>query len=82
MASHPREFSFVSGGSDNLKKWQTRDGISHQLACMALNQFTGRFMKNLTGHNTIVNALAVNEDGVLVSGGDNGSLHFWDYETG
>lgn len=39
-------------------------------------------MKNLSGHNTIVNSLAVNEDGVLVSGGDNGSLHFWDYETG
>lgn len=39
-------------------------------------------MKNLSGHNTIINALAVNEDGVLVSGGDNGSLHFWDYETG
>jgi pleiotropic regulator 1 len=24
----------------------------------------------------------VNEDGVVVSGADNGSLHFWDYRTG
>jgi pleiotropic regulator 1 len=39
-------------------------------------------MQNLTGHHTPINALAVNEDNVLVSGGDNGSLHFWDYETG
>jgi len=67
LSSHPTEFSFVSAAADNLKKWQTRDG---------------KFMKNLSGHNTIINATAINEDGVLVSGGDNGSLHFWDYETG
>jgi pleiotropic regulator 1 len=40
------------------------------------------FVQNLSGHNTILNALAVNDDGVLVSGGDNGSLHFWDWMTG
>jgi len=26
--------------------------------------------------------LAVNPEGVLVSGGDNGSLHLWDWRTG
>jgi len=26
--------------------------------------------------------MALNDDGVLVSGGDNGSLNFWDYKTG
>ena len=36
----------------------------------------------MSGQNTPINALAVNEDGVLVSGGDNGSINFWDYETG
>lgn len=30
----------------------------------------------------IINALAINEDGVMVSGGDNGSLWFWDYKSG
>lgn len=39
-------------------------------------------MKNFSGHNTPINALAVNEDGVAVSCGDNGSIDFWDYETG
>jgi pleiotropic regulator 1 len=67
LCAHPREYSFISGAADNLKKWQTRDG---------------KFLRNLSGHNSIVNAVAANEDGVLVSGGDNGSLHFWDYETG
>jgi pleiotropic regulator 1 len=67
LAANPKEFSFVSGAADNIKKWQTKDG---------------KFLRNLSGHDTIINALACNEDGVLVSGGDNGSLHFWDYETG
>jgi pleiotropic regulator 1 len=60
--------SFVSGGADNIKKWQCRDG---------------KFLKNMTAdHSSPLNALAVNEDGVLVSGADNGSINFWDYDTG
>uniref|UniRef100_A0A7S2V5E3 Pre-mRNA-splicing factor prp46 n=1 Tax=Fibrocapsa japonica TaxID=94617 RepID=A0A7S2V5E3_9STRA len=67
VVTHPKEFSFVSAAADNLKKWQCKDGV---------------FLKNLSGHNTIINCAAVNEDGVLVSGGDNGSLCLWDYATG
>lgn len=40
------------------------------------------FLNNMSGHNTIINSLSVNEDSVLVSGGDNGSLCMWDYATG
>ncbi|KAL7566451.1 hypothetical protein ACA910_000930 [Epithemia clementina (nom. ined.)] len=61
------EHTFLSGAADCLKKWQGKDG---------------RFLKSFTGHKAIVNAMAVNDDGVLVSGGDDGSLHFWDYQTG
>eukprot|EP00752_Nemacystus_decipiens_P014950 g13309.t1 len=64
---HPKEFSFVSAAADNMKKWQARDGV---------------FLNNMSGHNTIINSLSANEDGVLVSGGDNGSLCLWDYATG
>jgi len=39
-------------------------------------------MRNISGHNTIVNALGLNKDNVLVSGGDNGSLYCWDWKTG
>lgn len=42
----------------------------------------GRFLRNFSGHNAIVNAVALNKDGVLVSGADNGTLHFWDYKSG
>jgi pleiotropic regulator 1 len=61
------EHTFVSGAPDCLKKWQGKDG---------------RFLKSYRGHKAVVNALAVNDDGVLVSGGDDGSLQFRDYETG
>merc|ERR550537_2124935 len=30
----------------------------------------------------IVNTLATNEEDILVSGGDNGSIWFWDYASG
>lgn len=61
------EQTFCSGAPDALKKWIAKDG---------------RLVKSFTGHKAVVNAMAVNEDGVLVSGGDDGSLHFWDYGTG
>lgn len=44
--------------------------------------YTYRFLKNFSGHNSVVNCVATNEDGVLVSCGDNGSMNFWDYSTG
>ena len=61
------ENTFCSGAADCLKKWQGKDG---------------RLLKSFTGHKAIINAMAINEDGVLVSGGDDGTMHFWDYETG
>ena len=67
LAGHAREFAFVSAGADCLKKWALPE-------CALVGSFSG--------HNSIVNALALNADGVLVSGGDNGSLRFWDYATG
>lgn len=67
LKMHPKEFSFLSASQDNLKKWQAKDG---------------KFLKNFEGHNAVVNTLAINEDGVVASGGDNGSMHMWDYQTG
>jgi pleiotropic regulator 1 len=36
----------------------------------------------LQQQRSIINAMAVNEDGVLASGGDNGSLWMWDWRSG
>jgi len=54
LATHPKEFTFVSGAADNIKQWKLPEGA---------------FMQNFEGHNTIVNTLAVNADDVLFSGG-------------
>ncbi|KAH8062876.1 hypothetical protein JL720_13118 [Aureococcus anophagefferens] len=65
--SHDCTFSFASGAADNIKKWQCKDGA---------------FLRNLSGHDAIVNAVDVNDDGVLASAADDGSLRLWDYRTG
>ena len=67
VCANPRELTFLSGAADNIKKWQVRDG---------------KFIKNLSGQNSLINSISINEDGVAVTGGDNGSLHFWDVDSG
>ncbi|KAK8731762.1 hypothetical protein OTU49_007248 [Cherax quadricarinatus] len=67
LAVHPELYMFASGAPDNIKQWKCPEG---------------KFVQNLTGHNAIVNCLAMNREGVLVSGADNGTLYFWDWRTG
>ena len=67
IALHPKLYMFASASPDNLKEWKLPEG---------------KFVQNLSGHNAIVNCLAVNSDGVLVSGADNGTMYFWDWKTG
>ncbi|XP_024942033.1 pleiotropic regulator 1 isoform X2 [Cephus cinctus] len=64
---HPNLYMFASASPDNIKQWKCPEG---------------KFIQNLSGHNAIVNCLAVNADGVLVSGADNGTMHLWDWRTG
>ncbi|CAH0771272.1 unnamed protein product [Bemisia tabaci] len=64
---HPTLYMFASASPDNIKQWKCPDG---------------NFVQNLVGHNAIVNCLAVNPEGVLVSGADNGTIHCWDWRTG
>lgn len=68
LAAHPTEHTFASGGADNIKKFRLPEGV---------------FLHNmLQNQNCIINALAINEDGVMASGGDNGSLYMWDWRSG
>jgi len=39
-------------------------------------------MRKLEGHNATINTLALNLDNVLMSGGDDGTMYFWDYKSG
>ncbi|KAH9806770.1 WD40-repeat-containing domain protein [Melampsora americana] len=69
LTIHPTEYSFASGssGGNNIKKWKCPEGA---------------FVHNFSGHDAIINTVAVNEDGVMFSGADNGSMTWWDYKTG
>ncbi|GMH08301.1 hypothetical protein Nepgr_010141 [Nepenthes gracilis] len=68
LALHPKEHNFASASADNIKKF-------------ALPK--GEFLHNmLSQQKTIINSMAVNEDGVLATAGDNGSLWFWDWTSG
>ena len=67
IAIHPFEYTMASASADNIKKWKFP---------------RGEFLMNMTGQNAIINACAVNQENVLATGGDNGSLHFWDWKTG
>ena len=64
---HPKLYMFASASPDNIKQWKCPEG---------------KFIQNLSGHNAIINCMAANSDGVLVSGADNGTMHFWDWKTG
>lgn len=68
LAMHPTEQTFASASADNVKKFSLP---------------RGEFLHNmLSQQKTIINAMAVNEDGVLATAGDNGSLWFWDWKSG
>ena len=51
---HPKWNSMASASPDNIKEWKLPKA---------------EFVQNLSGHNSTLNALAVNSDNVLVSGG-------------
>lgn len=54
LTLHPKYYSMASASPDNIKEWKFP-------SC--------EFIQNLSGHNAILNALAVNSDNVLVSAG-------------
>ncbi|GMM37512.1 mRNA splicing protein [Saccharomycopsis crataegensis] len=62
------ENSFVTASPNQIKKWAFPEG---------------NYIEDFTPpHNSIINTLSVNHDGVLFSGADNGSMNFYDYKTG
>jgi pleiotropic regulator 1 len=68
LVALPEDSTFYSASADNIKKFKLPEGT---------------FLHNMVQqHHCIVNTLAINKNGVLVSGGDNGNVWFWDINTG
>lgn len=57
---HPTEYAFASGAADNIKKFR-----------LPMGEFLHNMLQN---QRAIINCAAVNEDGVMATGADNGSL--------
>lgn len=70
LALHPTEFTFASASTGQLKQWLLPRG-----------QLMQSFV-DPTIDQTVLNTLAVNEDGVLFSGADDGGMGFWDWNSG
>ena len=62
-----REYVFASASADNIKKWK----------CPEVE-----FLGNIGGHNYVLNTIAMNRQGLLFAGGDNGMFRFCDWKTG
>ncbi len=69
LCQHPDEFTMASVSPDRMKKW----GLP-----------PGAFLHNfdLMDDDMIVNTIAVNADGVLFGGADDGRMGFWDWDSG
>jgi len=67
MVAHHEEYTFATGGADKIRVWKCPEGQP---------------LRNIAGHNAIINSLALNKDNVLVSAADNGTMYFWDWNSG
>ena len=68
LVNHHQEFTFASAAADKIRIWKQPEG--DQL----------RTIDN--PDNTVINAMALNQDNVLVTGGDDGVLKFFDWKSG
>ena len=93
LTLHPTQYTFASAAPDNIKQWKFPDGnfscldstvycIQYSVLASNSKRLLGNFIQNISGHNSILNAIAVNSDGVCVSGADNGSMQWFDWRTG
>lgn len=68
MVNHHTESCFASAASDKIRFW---------------SQPGGDHLRSIADQSEkVLNALALNDDNVLVSGADDGELHFYDWATG
>ncbi|BFZ57625.1 Pleiotropic regulator 1 [Savitreella phatthalungensis] len=67
LALHPREFTFASGSADGIRAWKLPEAD---------------LLESFDPPDSIVNTLAINQDGVCMAGCDDGTLQLYDWRTG
>lgn len=76
-SSHTASFCTTLFSSRRYPLTQKSSAFSSRYSCYSNFENMCLFVSQ-----AIINSLAVNDDGVLVSGADNGSIWFWDYKSG
>lgn len=66
LAAHPKLFSFISASADAIYQW---------------NGVEAKLHKEFRKHDAVITGLALNEDGVMVTAGDDGTMKFWDFDS-
>jgi len=67
LANHPKEYTFASAGADKIRIWKCPEGEQ---------------LRTIAEHPAVLNTIAINQDNVMVTGADDGTLHFFDWESG
>lgn len=76
LCQHPDEFAMASASPDRVKKWGLPPGtFLHDFKAPSSTD-------NILPAGMIINALAVNADGVMFGGADDGLMCFWDWDSG
>lgn len=81
LVQHPDEFAFASASPDRIKKWGLPPGtFLHDFppGAAAPGKAAPRAADTA---GAIVNTMAVNADGVLFGGADDGTMRFWDWDS-
>lgn len=77
------ESGFISGAADNFKLWRT--GHTNLNDFSGSNNEIAKFERDLDwefGGMSVPNCMATRDDGLVVSGFDNGLISFWDLDSG
>lgn len=66
LAVHPTLWCFISASPDSIFQW---------------NGAEGKLFRRFNEHNAVINSVSINEDGVMITCGDDGSIKFWDFDS-
>lgn len=87
LAAHPTDWCFVSGGADGARRYALPDAIYLQTYDRTFSQKEEKNSNDSDGRelvlaDSILDCLAINEDGVVFGGAEDGRMMFWDYGSG
>ncbi|KAI8870249.1 WD40 repeat-like protein [Ramicandelaber brevisporus] len=79
LVQHPTEFAFASASADSVRKWRCPEGTL--IDVFGTERAATATTTTTAAAGSIANGLALNDDGLLVAGCDDGALTMWDWTS-